>query len=125
MAEEITVYNGGAGAAYACGSEQFGEICARWSALLTGSIVMPAYGVSIDRYTVQAMQKGVWVEFAFAEQYTIGEMPFKKLLVEVRPEFMGFNVVRYTEGDGYAGRCFYIDLRGKDMHDFYKFIAKE
>lgn len=123
-AEEISICNGGAVSSYACGSEQFNEICAKWSALLSNSIVMPAFGVSINEYTVQAMQKGVWVEFAFAKQYTIDEMPFEKLLVEVRPEFMGFNVARYTKEYGYAGRCFYIDLRGNDMHDFYSFLVK-
>lgn len=92
--------------------------------MLANSLVMPAFGVSLNDITVQAMQRGVWVEFRFSEELTINELPFSRLLVEVKPDFSGFNVVRYTADRGYAGRCFYLDLRGSDMRDVYNYISQ-
>lgn len=123
-AEEIAVYNDGVSTSYACGERQYEEICVKWSELLTDSIVMPAFGVSINDMTVQGKQKGVWVEFSFSKQLKVNELPFEKLLVEVRSEYKGFNVIRYNSDSGYFGRCFYIDLRENDMSSFYSFIRE-
>mgnify|MGYP001625970901 CR=1 FL=1 len=95
------------------------------SALLDGSVTMPAFGVSINEFTVNAMKSGIWVEFAYSSQQKSEGMEFEKLLVEVKPDYMGFNVNRYNSGYGYAGRCYYIDLRGKSMQSFYNFLCSE
>ena len=123
-AEEIAVYKDGESEIYKSGSPQFEQISARWDAMLEGSLAMPAFGVSLDEYTSKAMKKGVWLEFCFASQQTVDEMPFEKLLVEVKPEYGGFNVNRHNCGSGYAGRCYYIDLHGKTMEEMYNFLVK-
>ncbi len=123
-AEEIAVYKDGSREVYPCGGEKFNGICLRWNAMLANSLVMPAFGVSLNDITLQAMQRGVWVEFCFSDELVINELPFLRLLVEVKPDFSGFNVVRYTADRGYAGRCFYLDLRGSDMRDVYNYISQ-
>ena len=122
QAEQIVISNEGEREVYPAGSAPFKEICARWSAMLSNSIVMPAYGVSLDNITREAVKKGVWAEFVFSKQLKINELPFERLLVEVKPDYMGFNVVRYNSDGGYAGRCFYIDLGGTDMADMYEYL---
>ncbi len=124
QAEEISVYKNGAGETYACGTEKFEEITAAWNGMLKDSHVMPAFGVSLDEYTVNAMKNGVWVEFCFGEEKVIDELPFEKLLVEVRPDYNGFNVTRYMKDCGYSGRCFYIDLNSGDMSALYDYLTK-
>ena len=103
--------------------EEFEKILSAWGETLKEGRQMPAFGVSIDEHTTRAMQSGVWVEFCFKKPLTIGEMPFEKLLIDVRPEYMGFNVSRYNADHGYQGRCYYIDLRGGNMSAFYNFIT--
>ena len=123
QAEQIAVYRDGIKTTYDCGGEKFEEIIVQWQNMLENSVVMPAFGVSIDEHTTRAMQSGVWVEFCFKKPLTIGDMPFEKLLIDVRPEYMGFNVSRYNADHGYQGRCYYIDLRGGNMSAFYNFIT--
>lgn len=124
-AEEIAVYTDGEAEVYPAGGDGFKQIMAEWNALLEGSVTMPAFGVSINNYTLNAMKSGKWVEFAFSSPQKSGKMEFEKLLVEVKPDYMGFNVNRYNTGYGYAGRCYYIDLRGKSMQSFYNFLCSE
>ena len=124
QAEEISVFKNGGEETYASGTEKFEEIIAAWNSMLDGSVTMPAFGVSLNEYTVNAMKNGVWVEFGFGEEMTIDEMPFEKLLVEVKPENKGFNVIRYVKSSGYTGRCYYINLREGDMSAFYSDISK-
>ena len=123
-ADEIVIYRDGENVVYGSGDGQFKNICAEWDDMLKGSVVMPAFGVSINSYTVNAMKSGVWVEFGFSRSREINGMPFEKLLVEVKPSHMGFNVNRYMSECGCAGRCFYIDLRGGNMSAFSDFLAK-
>lgn len=125
QAEEIAVYENGEVSLYSAGGDGFRQILAEWSALLDGSVTMPAFGVSINEFTVNAMKSGIWVEFAFSSQQKSEGMEFEKLLVEVKPDYMGFNVNRYNSGYGYAGRCYYIDLRGKSMQSFYNFLCSK
>ncbi len=125
QAEEIAVYTDGEVSVYPADGDGFRQIIAEWSALLDGSVTMPAFGVSINDYTVSAIKSGKWVEFAYSSQQKSEGMEFEKLLVEVKPDYMGFNVNRYNSGYGYAGRCYYIDLRGKSMQSFYNFLCSE
>lgn len=123
QAEEITVYNQGIQSSYACGEEQYNKIVTQWSNMLAQSLTMPAFGVSLNDYTVNAMKSGVWVEFSYGRELSIHEMPFEKLLVEVKPEYKSFNVIRYLPQYGYAGRCFYLDLQGEDMSAVYNLLT--
>ena len=123
-AQNVSVIIDGSTAVYAVGSDRFNEICAEWNAMTGGAHEMPAFGVSLHREPVKEINRGVWVEFDFAESMEANGMPFEKLLVAVRPENCGFNIIRYTAKHGYDGRCFYYDLVGKNMINFYDCITK-
>lgn len=121
-AEKINVYNDGAVNVYGNGEKAFDEILVGWKAMIDGAHEMPAFGVSIGRLTRQEMQKGVWTEFVFDREYEHNGMPFEKLLINVKKDYYGFNLVRYTAEHGYEGRCFYYDLVGKNMGNFYNIL---
>ncbi len=118
-AQGINVYKDGEVTAYKVGETRFNEICAEWNSMLYGAHQMPAFGVSLHRETVKALKSGVWAEFTFDGEMSSNGMPYEKLLVNVQPEWSGFNLVRYTAKHGYDGRCFYYDLVNKDMSAFY------
>ena len=123
-AEEITVYNDGESAIYPAGNAKFNEICAEWNSMLNGAHQMPAFGVSLHHETVREIKSGVWVEFGFGKVLSSDGMPYEKLLVNVQPDWSGFNIRRYNSECGYDGRCFYYDLVGKDMSAFYDCLIK-
>lgn len=123
-AQSVNVIVDGVTTAYVVGEQRFSEICAAWNNMIFGAHEMPAYGVSLDRETKKAMTSGVWAEFVFDKQLSANGMPFEKLLVNAQPEWCGFNIIRYTTGYGYDGRCFYYDLAGKNMSLFYDCLTK-
>lgn len=123
-AKSVNVIVDGVTTAYAVGGDKFNEICAVWNNMLSGAYEMPAYGVSLDRETRKAVKSGVWAEFVFDKALSSNGMPFEKLLVNVQPEWSGFNIIRYTAAHGYDGRCFYYDLVNKDMRLFYDCLIK-
>lgn len=123
-AKSVNVYNEGVKTAYVVGEDKFNEICAGWNNMINGAHIMPAFGVSINRETVRELKRGVWAEFVFGQELSSNGMPYEKLLVNVRPDWYGFNIVRYTAEYGYDGRCFYYDLVGKTMSDFYNTLTK-
>lgn len=122
-AEYINIYNDGNMISYSNEEESFGVLVEGWKDLLNNSHEMPAFGVSLDRETTKALKDGIWIEFAFEKQNFYNEMPFEKLLVKVEKLWRGFNIVRYNSEGGYDGRCYYIDLAGKNMSDFYNIIV--
>lgn len=117
-AEIINVYNKGAKISYSSGDKEYKEILACWNEMIDGAHDMPAFGVSLDNYTKEEMKKGLWVEFDFEKVLKCSGMPFEKLLVSVEKDSQGFNLIRYNSDYGYNGRCFYLDLVGKNMGDF-------
>lgn len=122
MAQQINVYNEGVKTEYSAGGDEYKNILASWTEMIEGAHDMPAFGVSLNDLTVREMQKGLWVEFDFKQVLQHNEMPFEKLLVEVGRENQGFNLVRYSSVYGYEGRCFYLDLAGKNMSSFYEVL---
>lgn len=104
--EKINVYNNGSSTTYLVGQKPYEDIMLSWNNLLNGSHEMPAYGVSLNKETLKAMNSGLWVEFDFGKPTEYNGMPFEKLLVEVNKGFYGFNIIRYTKQNGYDGRCF-------------------
>ena len=123
-AKRVNVYTDGNVTAYPVGTTKFERICTEWNNMVFGAHEMPAFGVSLNDETVQALKSGVWAEFVFDKQYQSNGMPYEKLLVNVVPEWSGFNIIRYTEKHGYDGRCFYYDLVNKDMSLFYDCLTK-
>lgn len=114
QAKELIVYSEGRSFRFQRESEGFASVVAAWRQMTENAVRMPAFGVSIDRLTREEMKRGLWVEFLYARQEVVAEMPFTALLFAVKEDFFGFNVERLYEG-GYNGRCFYIDLRGTSM----------
>lgn len=123
-AVQVNVYDCGNVVAYSRDDVKFKEICAAWTGMLKFARQMPAYGVSLDRETSSAVKDSLWTEFTFDRQFCNNGLPFERLLVNVVPEFTGFNVIRYNGGKGYDGRCFYFSLVDSDMADFYNTVKK-
>lgn len=113
-AEKVAVYLGGIKSEFMAGSPEFSEILEAWQKMTEGAHQMPAFGVSIDKLTREEMKSGNWVEFCFSPAQHSNGLPFDALLMVVRPEYRGVNLVRNWEG-AYQGRCIYIDLDGGDM----------
>ena len=116
--QNINVYEEGIKSEYSLGGNEFEKIICAWDELMEGAHPMPAFGVSLDKETRAALSRGLWVEFGFEKQMEVGGMNIEKLLVEVCDSFYGFNIIRYNTDYGYEGRCYYIDLVGKNMSDF-------
>lgn len=91
--------------------------------MMEGYHEMPAFGVSLDAETRHAMQDGAWMELKYRHKMTHNGMPFETLLIEVKPEYGGFNVIRQLDGK-YEGRCFYVSLNG-DMSELYNYLAQK
>lgn len=89
--------------------------------MLKNAHEMPAFGVSLDSETREAIKHGTWLEIFFKGVNTHNDMPFEKLLIEVNPEWTGFNIIRYYDGK-YDGRCFYIDLVDNNMSELYNLL---
>ena len=121
--ESINVYNNGEVTVYGVEDAAYNQIIEGWTVMTKNAHDMPAYGVSLNKETLKAMNSGLWVEFDFGKPTEYNGMPFEKLLVEVNKGFYGFNIIRYTKQNGYDGRCFYIDLVNKDMNDFYNVLV--
>ncbi len=121
--DSINVYNNGETFVYRQQDAPYSQIIDGWTTMTDGVHEMPAFGVSLNKQTVEAMNDGLWVEFVFDKQYTHSGMSFEKLLVNVEKEWQGFNIIRYNADDGYSGRCYYYDLVGKDMSQFYDILA--
>lgn len=122
--ENINVYNDGKAVAYSAQDGEYKRILESWNKMLQGAHEMPAFGVSLNRETVAAMKRGLWLEFGFGKVYESNGMPFEKLLVDVKSEYSGFNLIRYTAERGYDGRCFYYDLTDKNMSELFNLLSK-
>lgn len=121
-AEAVNVYSDGIKTVYLAGKEEYNKILASWNKMIVGAHDMPAFGVSLDSYTKKEIKKGLWVEFSFEKVLECNGMPFEKLLVSVAKDSQGFNLIRYNTDYGYDGRCFYLDLVGKNMSNFYDLL---
>lgn len=120
--EIINVYDGGIKTAYSAGEDEYNKILVSWNEMIDGAHDMPAYGVSFDNLTREELKSGLWVEFDFGETMECNGMPFEKLLIKVEKDYYGFNLIRYNTNYGYDGRCFYLDLNGKNMGNFYDLL---
>lgn len=120
--ESINVYNDGEVTVYRQNETPYSKIVEGWVGLTKYSREMPAFGVSLNNETLNAMEAGLWVEFVFDKQYTHSNMTFEKLLVKVEKQWQGFNIIRYNSKGGYEGRCYFLDLVGNDMSQFYDIL---
>lgn len=89
--------------------------------MLQNSHTMPAFGVSIHTETIKAINSGVWLKLQYNGTQIVDDMPFDELLIEINPEYNGFNIIRGERGI-YQGRCYYIDLVTNDMDKLFKYL---
>ena len=113
-AESVVVYTSGEKINIDRDNESFGLIVDEFLEMIDGGYDMPAFGVSLDTETRNVMSTGLWLEFVFDKTHEYNDMPFESLLIELNPEYSGFNLIRKANGK-YEGRCFYISLVDKDM----------
>lgn len=117
----ITIYNNGQVVTFEQDTEQYETIMSAINTICQDSHEMPAFGVSLHNDTIIAIQSGIWLELSFDKEYTHNDMPFSKLLIEVNPDYSGFNIIRY-HNNVYDGRCFYINLNN-NMSTLYSRIT--
>ena len=113
--ESINVYDDGKMTTYSQNETPYNQIVEGWKDMTENAREMPAFSVSLNNETMQALKAGLWVEFVFDNEYTHSNMTFEKLLVKVENDFRGFNIMRYNAQAGYSGRCYYLDLVDKNM----------
>ena len=121
--QEIGVYHDGSSVRLLPAQMSYKLVINGFKNLLANARQMPAFGVSLDNETRLAMNDGLWVEFDFGKKLTYSNMPFERLLVNVVSNYSGFNVIRYNVGEGYHGRCFFFDLVGGNMSEFYDIVT--
>jgi len=119
---QIEVILNGESEFYNKGEEKYNLILFEFEKMLQGSYQMPALGVSIDELTKEEKKSGVWLEFKFKGVNYNGDLPFEALLVQVKEDYYGFNVIRKYEGK-YDGRCFYINLNDTNMNSLYMYLV--
>ena len=122
-AEQINLYRNGEKYQYIFKEKQFEVILNGFEKMIEGSRLMPAFGVSLNAETLEAMKNGIWVEFVFDGVCRFNDMAYEKLLVEVNRGHSGFNISRFNSSEGYHGRCFYLDLNG-DMTEYYSILEE-
>ena len=89
-----------------------------------GGWEMPGYGVSIDRLTREEMKKGMWLRLVYDERQTRNEMPFDSLLIRVKGEYCGYDLIRESDGK-YQGRVFYFNLKEcKNMQELFSLMQE-
>ena len=103
-------------------TKEYNNIINEFNDMLKNSHQVPAFGVSLDKETRQALKSGVWIKFGFDFVGYNQEMPFEALLINVNNDFSGFNVIRINSGK-YEGRCYYIDLMG-NMNNLYSLLIE-
>ena len=81
---------------------------------------IPALSISIHEETMKNLQQNMWLIFKYSKTQYHSEIPFDELLIEVNPNYYGFNIIRKYRGK-YEGRCFYITLNN-DMRKLYDCI---
>ena len=121
--ESINVYNDGVVTSYKQNETPYNKIVEGWKVLCENAHEMPAFGVSLNNETIEARKVGLWVEFVFNKQYSHSSMTFEKLLLKVEKQWQGFNICRFSAENGYSGRCYFLDLVGKNMSHFYDILV--
>ncbi len=123
--QSIIIYHNGRIFDFISGSEAFNDIIAVWNDTCANARNMPAYGVSLNSETLKAVKHGLWLEFCFGKVNICNDLPFERLLIEVKAELTGFNLIRYETERGYDGRCFYFNLVNRDMSALFNILNSE
>ncbi len=120
-ADNVAVIKNGERKVFDSSSEVFISVTDCFCRLLENCREMPCFGVSIDKETRKAMNRGYWLEFCYGEQQTYNGMTFDALVLAVMPEYRGFNLIR-ANGGKYEGRCYHIELEGAPLDSLYAVV---
>lgn len=105
--DKIEVISDGVVKSFSNADAQAKSILSAIASMNEGGWEMPGYGVSIDRLTREEMKKGMWLRLVYDERQTRNEMPFDSLLIRVKSEYCGYDLIREVDGK-YQGRVFYF-----------------
>jgi len=108
-AESIVIYNESNAITFNKDEKEYADILNILNESTHNSHEMPAYGVSLDQDTREAIKKGVWIELVYTNTLYHNDMPFDSLLIQVDSMFTGINLIRKHD-NMYEGRCYYLDL---------------
>jgi len=89
-------------------SDEFHKIKNNLLLIFSNSRLMPAFGVSLHKETLNELKSGAWLQINFSQPQTKNGLPFNALLFKLE-ETKGFNLIRLFDGK-YEGRCLFLDL---------------
>lgn len=122
--DKIEVISDGVVKSFSHADAQAKSILSAIASMNEGGWEMPGYGVSIDRLTREEMKKGMWLRLVYDERQTRNEMPFDSLLIRVKSEYCGYDLIREVDGK-YQGRVFYFNLKeSKNMQELFSLMQK-
>lgn len=121
-AENINVYYNGDVYSYAKADDNYVSLLIAWQNTICESLEMPAYCVSLDADTKEAIKFDVWLEFCFPKVLEYEGMNFQKLLINVKSDNLGCDLIRYNPQFGYDGRCYHLRLNS-NMTEIYDCIS--
>ena len=105
------------------GEEQFNAVCQSFYEMNKGGYEMPGYGVSLDKAVREQLKEGLWLRLVYDERQVRNEMPFDSLLVHIKDDHCGYELIREYDGK-YQGRVFYYSLeKGKTMAEVGRLLA--
>jgi len=103
-------------------SDNFNNISNTLYNLLSTAHEMPAYAVSLDSDTKEAIKQDCWIKLIYNNTMWYNDMNFDCLLINVNKEDQGFNIIR-GNNNIYEGRCYYIALIENDMTELFNTIT--
>lgn len=122
--DKIEVISDGVVKSFSCADAQAKSILSAIASMNEGGWEMPGYGVSIDRLTREEMKKGMWLRLVYDKRQTRNEMPFDSLLIRVKGEYCGYDLIREADSK-YQGRVFYFNLKeGKNMQELFSLMQE-
>ena len=122
--DKIEVISDGVVKSFSCADAQAKSILSAIASMNEGGWEMPGYGVSIDRLTREEMKKGMWLRLVYDKKQTRNEMPFDSLLIRVKGEYCGYDLIREADSK-YQGRVFYFNLKeGKNMQELFSLMQE-
>ena len=110
-ASSINVINNDEKLTFSSEQQTFEQVIECLNQITLNSHDMPAFSVSLDFETRQALKSGLWLELEFNSLQRVNDLPFTSLLISVNSTHSGFNLIRKYNGK-YEGRCLYLSLEG-------------
>ena len=106
--ENFEVFDNGKKTSVNSASKDFFVIKNKLIELFLNSRLMPAFGVSLHKETLNELKKGKWLKISFSKLITKNGLSFDSLLIKLE-ETRGCNLIRLFNGK-YEGRCLYVDF---------------